>query len=90
MGLGIVSKDRSEVVVDGTTIREVRAYGLAAYTKKPEFGPSQLRAKGVTIEGAALGDALSQTGCTVTLDGNRVAEQDVDVEQLYRDGVLGN
>jgi len=87
--VGIASKDSSRVEVVGTTIRGTRHYALAAYVKKPEFGPAELRATNVTIEGSGLGDHIAQTGCTIELDGTALATQDVDVERMYAEKILG-
>ncbi|HEX6884348.1 MAG TPA: right-handed parallel beta-helix repeat-containing protein [Planctomycetota bacterium] len=89
VGVGIASKDGSDVEVRGVTIRDARAYALAAFVKKPEHGPARLRADAVTIAGAGLGRALAQTGCVLELDGVVLPTEDVDVEASYREGVLG-
>jgi len=89
VGLGVVSKDASQVIVERTSIRDAASYALAAYVKKPEFGPGTLAASDVEIGGSGLGDALAQTGCTLEIDGRPVETQELDVDRLYREGVLG-
>ena len=89
VGLGIASKDDSDVEASGVTIR-ARHYALAAFVKKPEYGPSRLIARALTIEPGALGTAIAQTGCTIELDGTALATQDIDVEASYEEGVLGH
>ncbi len=88
VAVGVASKDASEVEVSGLAI-EARNYALAAFVKKPEYGPSRLIARGLTLGPAGLGNAIAQTGCVVELDGVRVPTQDIDIEASYREGVLG-
>jgi hypothetical protein len=89
VSVGVAAKDDSEVEVRGLVIKGARNYALAAYVKKPEYGPSRLHAHGVVIEGVGLGDAIAQTGCLLEIDGKAVPTQAIDVEASYREGVLG-
>jgi hypothetical protein len=85
---GVASKDASEVEVSGLTI-EARHYGLAAFIKKPEYGPASMIAKNVTVRSAGLGAVISMTGCTLEVDGKTVPTQDIDVTASYEQGILG-
>lgn len=87
VAVGVASKDASEVEVEGLVV-EARHYGLAAFVKKPEYGPARLVARGCRLAGA-LGLAIAQTGCTVEVDGVPTPTQDIDVEASYEEGVLG-
>lgn len=89
VGLGVASKDDSDVELSGMTIR-ARHYALAAFVKKPEYGPARLVARALTILPGATGTAIAQTGCTIELDGTRVPTQDIDIEASYEEGVLGH
>ena len=89
VALGIAAKDRSQVTVNGMTIRNARNYALTAFVKKPEYGAAQLTATNLTIEGSGLGEFLVQTGCSLSVDGESIPSQDLDVKQLYKDKVLG-
>jgi len=89
VSIGVASKDRSNVTIKGFELRDVRNFGLAAFIKKPEYGPSELTAAQVTIENAGRGNTLCQTGCTLSWNGTEVATEEIDVEQLYRDRILG-
>lgn len=89
VSVGVASKDRSEAIVEGLVLRNVRNYALAAFVKKPAYGPSRLVARDVRIEDAGRGRALAQTGCTVEIDGVTEPTQDVDVEASYEQGILG-
>lgn len=87
VGLGIACKDDSDVEASGTSIR-ARHYALAAFVKKPEYGPSRMNVRGLELTGG-LGRAIAQTGCALTIDGVPVPTQEVDVEASYQEGVLG-
>ncbi|QDU84666.1 CotH protein [Planctomycetes bacterium Pla163] len=89
VSIGIASKDRSRVDARDMTIRGARNYALAAFVKKPEFGPTQMVVENVTIEGSGLGDQITQTGSTLVIDGVEQPTQDLDVKQLYEDKILG-
>lgn len=89
VSIGIASKDRSRVDARGMTIRGARNYALTAFVKKPEFGPAQLVAQDMVLEGSGLGDQLVQTGCTLVIDGVEQITFDLDVKQLYEDKILG-
>jgi hypothetical protein len=89
VGVGVASKDRSETTVEGLVLRKVRHYALAAFVKKPAYGPARLSARNVRIEDAGLGRALAQTGCSIEIDTVSEPTQDVDVEASYREGILG-
>jgi hypothetical protein len=89
VAIGLAVKDAAEVEASGLEINGARHYALAAYVKKPEFGPSQLRATGLSISGSGMGDHCVQTGCRVVLDGVELPTQDLDVERLYAEKILG-
>lgn len=87
VAVGVASKDASEVTVSSLSI-EARSYALAAFVKKPEYGPARLSATSVTLKGG-LGRAIAQTGCLLEIDGTPVPTQAIDVEASYEAGVLG-
>lgn len=81
---GIASKDRSQVQVEDVTLTGVRIAGLAAYIKKPAYGPASIVAQRVDFgDLPAEQRLLVQTGSWIDLDGERTWGTDVDVEQLY-------
>jgi hypothetical protein len=88
VGLGVAAKDASEVEVEGLAI-EARHYALAAFVKKPEYGPARLVARNLAHASGGLGTAIAATGCVLELDGARVEPQAIDVEASYQEGVLG-
>ena len=81
---GAVSKDRSEVTLSDVTIVQAGVAGLAAYVKKPVYGPASLRADRVTfVDTPPERRTLVQTGCWIDLDGVRIWGTEVDVDALY-------
>ena len=81
---GVVSKDLSRVTVSGVTIAAARIAGLAAYVKKPAYGPASITADGVTfVDVPVERQTLVQTGSWIDLDGARIWGSDVDIEALY-------
>jgi hypothetical protein len=81
---GLASKDASHVEASGVTLEGIRLAGLAAYVKKPAYGPASMVARGVTFVDLPVGQrTLVQTGCWIELEGARVWGTDVDVDALY-------
>ncbi len=80
----IASKDASYTEASRVTVRNIRIAALAAFIKKPAYGPAW-----ITINGLDAGDtpqekiALVQTRCTIDLDGERIWGWEVDVDALY-------
>jgi CotH protein len=89
VGIGVASKDASEVEVSGLAV-EARYYALAAFVKKPEYGPSRLVARALDVRRAGIEPAFAQTGCTLEIDGVLQPTHDIDVEASYEAGVLGH
>jgi hypothetical protein len=78
---GLVSKDLSHATLDGATIVNAGQAGLAAYVKKPTYGPASLDAHSITfVDTPPERHTLVQTGCWIDLDGTRVWGEDLDVE----------
>ncbi len=81
---GVVSKDLSQAFVADITIQTARVAGLAAYIKKPAYGPASITAKRVTfVDVPAERQTLVQTGSWIDLDGVRIWGIDVDIDALY-------
>lgn len=81
-GVGVASKDGSEVTIHESTIRSAVHAGLMAYAKKTEYGATRLDAEGVDVLECRT-SALSQTGSTLLLNGDRIPTQPLDVDLLY-------
>ncbi len=89
VGIGVASKDLSEVEISASSIEGARAAGLAAYTKKPQYGPASITAIDLEI----LDDsrpALCQTGSAIILNDESILPEDFNVDALYSQGILGN
>ena len=89
VGIGVASKDLSEVTISDSTISLARVAALAAYTKKPVFGPAQIIVTHVTIASAEY-EALVQTDSVIVIDGEEMPTVDLDIDSLYEQGILGN
>lgn len=82
---GLVSKDLSQATLSDATIVNAWQAGLAAYTKKPAYGPASIRAERITfVDTPPDRQALVQTGSWIDLEGTRIWGNEVDVEALYR------
>ena len=81
-GSGAVAKDGSALDISDSEIRNPANAGLMAYIKKPEYGAARIIAAGVRITGAP-DDARAQTGSEIVVDGQAVATEAFDVEELY-------
>jgi hypothetical protein len=81
-GTGAASKDGSALDLKDTKISNASFAGLTAYIKKPEYGPAEIIATNVAINGAQT-PVLVQTGSRVQVDGEDSETQDIDVDALY-------
>lgn len=89
VGIGVASKDLSTIDIRDSKIQNARFAGLAAYIKKPVYGPASITAENVEIVNS-LQLYLAQLGSIIEVDGETVQEQDLDVDRLYAEGILGN
>lgn len=81
---GVVSKDLSRVTVSQLTIINAQLAGLAAYIKKPVYGPAILTATDVVFRDTPPDrQTLVQTGSWIDLNGTRIWGTDIDVDALY-------
>ena len=80
--IGVAAKDGSRVTVRNATISQAFVAGLAAYTKKTEYGPAEMTASDIHFDGVER-PTLVQIGNWIDLDGKRIWGIDVDVEKLY-------
>jgi hypothetical protein len=78
--VGVASKDVSLVTAEELELERCR-YGLAAYRKKPEFGPSLLRASGVRMSGVET-PYLIEAGSRAEVDGTEIDGERRDVVPL--------
>lgn len=86
LDFGVVSKDSSQVTVTGLTLENIHWAGLAAYIKKPAYGPATLTAKAVTfVQVPAERRTLVQTESWMELEGERIWGTPLDVSSLYNE-----
>ena len=88
VGTVIASKDDSYADVTGVTMETIRVAGLMSYVKKSAYGPARIDATDVTIGEHVATPALAQTGSVVVLNGEQIAETDLDIEKFYREGPM--
>jgi len=81
-GIGIASKDLSHVEVTNTTIDSIKIAGLAAYTKKPVYGPASINAIDTNIINSDV-KVLCQINSEINLNGEEIIPQEIDVDKLY-------
>ena len=82
VGTGAASKDGSHLVIEDSSIQSSRIAGLLAYIKKPEYEPATIEAENIIFRANTI-RARAQTGSTITIDGEVVPTEDLDVEELY-------
>jgi hypothetical protein len=89
VGIGVASKDLSKAYVYNTQISHARFAALAAYIKKPVYGPAYLEAPDLVVKDTTT-EAVAQIGNTILLRGQKVPGVELDVDKLYQEGILGN
>jgi hypothetical protein len=72
--VGVASKDRSTLTVHDLTLHDCK-WGIAAFQKKPEYGPATVHITGFLIEEPAPGN-LIQAGSLVVVDGVELPASD--------------
>ena len=78
---GLVAKDGSRVSAARVEIDDAWV-GIAAFTKKQEYGPAELHVRDMRLAGKSFGH-LAQAGSLVTLDGRRLPVRQFDSADLY-------
>ncbi|MFC1646347.1 CotH kinase family protein [Candidatus Omnitrophota bacterium] len=79
--IAIASKDMSEINIDDSSITN-SYYGLAAYQKKPEYGPAIINASNLRFNEVKK-PILLQNSSNIILDGQKQQGEEVDVSKLY-------
>lgn len=81
-GTGAAAKDGSYLLLEDSTIDGAKVSALMAYIKKPEFGSAIIEARRLTLsDNRTL--AVAQTGSQITVDGEQIQTEDVDVDVMY-------
>ena len=89
IGIGIASKDSSTVSINDSIISKANHMALAAFVKKPEYGPATIKANKLTVSDTNL-ISIVQTDSTVILNGVTQDTTEINVNDLYAQGILGN
>jgi hypothetical protein len=80
--IGVASKDRSSVRVEGLRLADVKI-GFALYAKKSEFGPATMDVRDATLESAETPYLLEQ-GSKLVMEGRGITPNATAVyDQLY-------
>lgn len=79
-GSAVVSKDGSETYVDDLSVKASRGYPAMAYVKKPIYGTAVLNIINSNLQSK---DVQNQSGNTLILEGQSIADGDIDVDALY-------
>jgi hypothetical protein len=88
-GIGVASKDLSNVTLDQAQIIRATHAGLAAYIKKPVYGPATIQATNTDISETET-PTLVQTGSRISLNHYIQLTEDLNIDDLYERGILGN
>lgn len=89
VSIGIASKDLSVVLADTITMDTAKVAGLAAYIKKPQYGPATIMATNVKFLNTER-FAINQTNNKLHVNKEAIPSEDIDVDSLYAEGILGN
>jgi hypothetical protein len=88
-GIGVASKDLSNVTLDKVQIINAEHAGLAAYIKKPVYGPAAIQATNTDISDTET-PTLVQTGSSISLNHYIQLTENLNIDELYARGILGN
>jgi hypothetical protein len=82
-GIGVASKDASFVKILNSKFKDIRLFGLAAYTKKNEYGAGgAIEANHFQMTGSGE-TAKAQIGSQIILDQKPVETVNLDVNLMY-------
>lgn len=85
VNIGIASKDLSTVLADYTIVDSAQVAGLAAFIKKPQYGPASIQATNTEIlKTEEL--AICQINSHIVLNGDEIDCEEIDVDELYSVG----
>ncbi|WP_417454500.1 hypothetical protein [Kiloniella sp.] len=92
VGVGVASKDGSVVDIMETEIKDAALFGLMTYVKKSSYNLPELNAYNLFWGGAGTkasnNNWIRQNGTTLTINGQGVPEESLDVKALYRGPVM--
>ena len=88
IGVGVASKDGSQVSVFNTLFKDVTLSPAMTFIKKSFYEAPKLVLQSCDID--ANSDLIAQTGTSIVVDGIQIETQDVNVEKLYQTNVMKN
>jgi len=88
IGVGVVSKDGSQVSVFNTLFEDVTLSPAMTFIKKSFYEAPKLVLQSCDID--VDSDLIAQTGTSIFVDGVQIETQDVNVEKLYQSNVMRN
>ncbi len=86
VGVGIASKDGSTVTAENIKVKDYTLSAIMTYVKKDMFGAPKLFISQSELTGGKT--ASRQAGTELTIDGNQIAEEAIDVKELYSGEVM--
>ena len=87
IGVGIASKDSSEAYLSNSQIRDFELFAAMTYQKKMIFG-SESNLFLINTDTFGENPFRSQKGTNLFVDTVKISESDLNVEQMYSQGVM--
>jgi hypothetical protein len=88
IGIGVASKDGSQVSVFNTLFKDVTLSPAMTFIKKSFYEAPKLVLKSCDID--IDSDLIAQTGTSIFVDGVQIKTQNINVEKLYQSNVMRN
>ena len=88
VGIGVASKDGSQVSVFNTSFKDVTLSPAMTFIKKSFYEAPKLVLQSCDID--VDSNLIAQTGTSIFVDGVQIETQDVNVEKLYQSNVMTN
>jgi len=88
IGVGVASKDGSQVSVSNTLFKDVSLSPAMTFIKKSFYESPKLVLQSCDIDPNS--DLIAQTGTSIVVDGIQIETQDVNVEKLYQTNIMKN
>lgn len=81
VNIAAASKDESELTINNIKVSDC-INGLAAYQKKPEYGPAKIKAKNIKFQNVQK-ETMCQNGSSISIDDKESPQEEVNVDKLY-------
>jgi len=86
-GVGVASKDGSITKLNGARISDYKLSALMTYNKKSFYDHPKLISSKVQYDDSPNA-LISQTDSYLSVNGNQIHEQNIDIEKLYKTDVM--